>query len=153
MRGETFEHTTFEVSFLKNKFNNICFSPLLGIEKAINFIFKEAGAGGGRSPDKILPLPHPQQKLQGTEKENYQFSKSVEQIIKVSEANDCQKKKSQFASMKTEEDKISYHFLHVVCRICKRTVCRSLNYFYLSYFSLLTLHFQASFGFYSFPIM
>lgn len=122
--------------------------------KGNKLYFKEAGvAGGGRSPDKILPLPHPQQKLQGTKKGNNQFSKSVEQIIKASESDDCQKKKSQFASMKTEEDKISYHFLHVVCRICKRMVCRSLNYFYLSYFSLLTLHFQASFCFYSFPIM
>lgn len=49
VRGEAFEHTTFEVSLLKNKFNNICFSPLLGIGKAINFILKKEC--GKKSPD------------------------------------------------------------------------------------------------------
>lgn len=93
VRGETFEHTTFEVSFLKNKFNNMFFSFTRN-RKAVNFILRKEE--GKESPYKILSLLHPQQKLQGTAKEKYQFSKCVKQIIKVSAPNDCKKKKSQF---------------------------------------------------------
>lgn len=45
VREETFEHTTFGVSFFffLNKLNNICFSPLLWSGKAKNFILRKKG--------------------------------------------------------------------------------------------------------------
>lgn len=48
VREETFEHTTFGVSFFfkKNKLNNICFSPLLWSGKAKKFILRKKGGNG-----------------------------------------------------------------------------------------------------------
>lgn len=111
--------------FLKNKFSNIRFSPFLWV-KGNKLYFKERGRGKVTIQNTFVTTPSA--KLQETRKEKYQFSKSIKQIIKVSVPNDCQKKKSQFVSIKTKEDKISYGFSHVVCVIYRRTVCRSLNY-------------------------
>lgn len=43
MWGETFEHTTFGISFLKNTFNNTCFSGLLWLAKAIHLTLRQEG--------------------------------------------------------------------------------------------------------------
>lgn len=90
--------------------------------------FKEGGREKVTTQNTLITIPSA--KLQGTRKEKYQFSKSIQEIIKVSAPSDFQKKKSQFLSIKTKEDKISYGFSHIVCVIYKRTVCRNLNYFY-----------------------
>lgn len=147
MRGETFEHTTFEVSFLKNKFNNMFFSFTRN-RKAVNFILRKEE--GKESSYKILSLLHPQQKLQGTAKEKYQFSKCVKQIIKVSAPNDYKKKKSQFVSIKKKTRFLTV--FHILFALSIREQFVEILFLSLLFFSSYTA-FSRFFPLLPFPII